>query len=225
MSITNERTGSLASAVYNRLKQMIYSKEIAPGTRLVERNLAEMLDVSRVPIREALLMLRKDGLVADKPDVGLCVVEVTREENREFLEVLNALDTLVIRLVYENLTEGVLQQILDNVAATGQAIEAGDIDEAYDRSGEFHRILREATGNKYLIEICEQTEFLMTWHLPKSIVVKANYDTHLEIAEALRAHDKKALYTAFLKHSRLLGEHFDAVVGKNATGAPKHFAS
>lgn len=225
MSTTNDRSTSLATVVYNRLKQMIYSKEISPGTRLVERNLAELLDVSRVPIREALLMLRKDGLVYDKPDVGLCVVEVTREENREFLEVLTALDTLVIRLVYENLTQDVLAKILENVEATGKAIDAGDIDEAYDRSGEFHRILREAAGNKYLIEVCDQTEFLTTWHLPKDVVVKANYDTHVEIAEALRAHDKKSLYTAFLKHSRLLGEHFDAVVGQDATGTPKRFAS
>lgn len=225
MATPNERPTSLANVVYNRLKQMIYTKEILPGARLVERNLADMLDVSRVPIREALLMLRKDGLVFDKPDVGLCVVEVTAEENREFLEVLTALDTLVIRLVFDNITEDVLQKILANVEATGNAIDAGDIDEAYDRSVEFHRLLREAAGNKYLIEVCDQTEFLMTWHLPKDVVVKANYDTHVEIAHALKIADKKALYTAFLKHSRLLGEHFDAVVGKNATGTPKRFAS
>ncbi|MCS4485073.1 GntR family transcriptional regulator [Gleimia sp. 6138-11-ORH1] len=203
----NERPPSLASVVYDRLKQMICNKEILPGARLIERNLAKELEVSRVPVREALLMLRKDGLAFDKPEVGLCVVEVNAEENCEYHEVLTALDTLVIRLVYENLTDETLTKLDENLAKTRQALENQDSEGALENCFTFHRLLRETTGNQYLIETCQQTEFLMTWHLPKAELAQINYEAHKEIVQALKARDKKALYVAFLKYNRQLGEY------------------
>ena len=61
---------------YEMLKEKIITNQLAPGTMLVERQLCEMLNSSRTPIREAIQQLSADGLVTSIPTVGSYVSEI-----------------------------------------------------------------------------------------------------------------------------------------------------
>jgi len=92
------------AAVYDSLSGMISELELAPGARLVESELAARFDVSKTPIREALLLLDGDGLVQLQPYHGATVTWLSVEEYAELLFVQDALEHAAIPLVVAGIT-------------------------------------------------------------------------------------------------------------------------
>src|SRR4051812_23147101 len=100
---TLPRTGSLASAphgsrpdqVYARLRDLIVQGSLAPGSRIVETEIASRLGVSRTPVREALQRLQQEGFVHGAPGAQqsrLTVAPLTRDDVNELLDVVGALE-------------------------------------------------------------------------------------------------------------------------------------
>src|SRR5690242_10506181 len=87
------------SAVYETLYELIQHLELPPGERLVEADLSTRFRVSKTPIREALLMLAKDGLVEVVPHVGATVSWLTLEDYEQNLFILDAIELPALRLV------------------------------------------------------------------------------------------------------------------------------
>ena len=87
--------------VYQTLRSAIMRCEIAPGERLVIDDLARRLEVSIIPVREALQLLQSEGLIANIPHVGATVAPVTRESILDVFTLLEGLGTVATRLVAE----------------------------------------------------------------------------------------------------------------------------
>jgi DNA-binding GntR family transcriptional regulator len=92
MSIRLERPRTFKAALHERLAEMIRELELLPGERLVEADLAERLSVSKTPIREALLLLERDGLVEMVPHTGTRVSWPSVAEYADLQLVLTALE-------------------------------------------------------------------------------------------------------------------------------------
>ena len=103
-----DRTGSLASAphgsrpdqVYARLRDLIVQGSLAPGSRIVETEIASRLGVSRTPVREALQRLQQEGFVMGAPGAQqsrLTVAPLTRDDVHELLDIVGALEGLGAR--------------------------------------------------------------------------------------------------------------------------------
>ncbi|WP_102868072.1 GntR family transcriptional regulator [Pseudovibrio exalbescens] len=82
---------------YVRLKEAILSGKLPPDTRLLEQQAADYLSMSRTPVREAMLLLEKDGLVHLKPRHGMEVLRFGREDIRQIYEIVAALEPLASR--------------------------------------------------------------------------------------------------------------------------------
>jgi DNA-binding GntR family transcriptional regulator len=95
----------IRSRVLDNLRQAILDHKLAPGQRLIERELVELTGVSRTSIREALRELAAEGLVTTIPNKGTIVAQVTVEEARELYQVRAALEGLAGRLFVENATD------------------------------------------------------------------------------------------------------------------------
>lgn len=94
-----ERTPAPVRAqVLDNLRQAIVQRQLAPGQRLIERELVELTGVSRTSIREALRELAAEGLVTTIPNKGTVVTSVSAEEARQLYEVRSALEGLAGRL-------------------------------------------------------------------------------------------------------------------------------
>lgn len=92
---------SLRDRAYQELRRRIVSTELAPGQRLVERDLAAELEVSRIPLREALRLLEADGLVVLVPHKGALVSPFTPADVRDLFDVRESLEALAARLTAE----------------------------------------------------------------------------------------------------------------------------
>src|SRR6185369_7343119 len=98
-----ERTPALIrSQVLENLRQAILDRRLAPGQRLIERELVELTGVSRTSVREALRELAAEGLVTAIPNRGTIVTSVSAEEARQLYEVRSALEALAGRLFVAN---------------------------------------------------------------------------------------------------------------------------
>lgn len=91
--------------VYSYLKEAILQGEYQAGDRLVERELAEKLNISRTPIREALLRLESQGFVKTLPRKGVVVAEISHEELLEVFMILSSLEVLAVKLAIQKMDE------------------------------------------------------------------------------------------------------------------------
>lgn len=98
-------------AVAQRLRTMIMEGDLAPGTRLNERVLCDLLQVSRTPLREAFKVLASDGLVTLLPNRGAEVVVLSKESIDHLFEMMGALEATSGELACQRITDAELVEI------------------------------------------------------------------------------------------------------------------
>jgi DNA-binding GntR family transcriptional regulator len=144
----SERAGGAAARdqVYAALREAIVSAELEPGRRLSENELAELLGVSRTPVREALARLRDERLVAIVPQLGTFVTLISDDAIADAAFVREALECSAIRLATERAGAQQLEALQANLAAQERAEKSGDV-EAFDAlDASLHRSLCELSG-------------------------------------------------------------------------------
>ena len=102
---SEENLISIRERAYLYLKDLILEGELKTGDRLVERELAEKLNISRTPIREALFRLESQGFVKTVPRKGVIVAEISEKEIIEVFTILSSLEVLAAKLAVEKLDE------------------------------------------------------------------------------------------------------------------------
>ncbi len=101
--------------VVDVIRERILSGGFAPGDRLVERTLAGELGVSRIPVRDALNVLRGEGFVTAYPNRGMLVTKLGEQDIAEFFSVLEALEVLVAQHASTNASIRELNQMRDDI--------------------------------------------------------------------------------------------------------------
>jgi DNA-binding GntR family transcriptional regulator len=143
----------LREIVSDEIRSRIFSGVFPPGTRLVERNLADELGVSRFPVREALRILHKDGLVEHLPTRGIVVRQPSRAEVEEIFDIRESLEVLAARLAAQRVDSGTPSTLHEHVTAARTALEWGDLDGATRSNSEFHDELIRLAGSATLQEV------------------------------------------------------------------------
>ena len=139
---------NLSQKVFERVREAILSGELAPGSRLVERRLAEDLDVSHIPVREALARLADEGLVDRNARRGSWVASLTVEELEEISSLRVVLEQFVAVRVQERWSIEAEEQLRAIVAAA-----LGDVEELRHQDRVFHETLWELAEHATLIEL------------------------------------------------------------------------
>src|SRR5690625_395334 len=145
---------SIVGKVTDVLREAIWNGELTPGTRLVERDLATKLEVSRAPLREALRLLERDGLVVMEPRRGVRVRTLTATDVEELYELRAAIEGLATELAIERATDtelATLNEMVKKTASTAQGSTTSPIDDDW----EFHRALVRTAGSKRLLQAWE----------------------------------------------------------------------
>lgn len=143
---------TLSDFVADQLRQAILSDRIKPGQRLVEQELAETMQTSRGPVRDALKMLENEGLVLRQPHRGAIVAELKPEDVIEIYTLREALENLAIRFAIRNATREQVDELGRIVQAMEQlALSDYDQVDATDLDMEFHYSLCKISGHKRLL--------------------------------------------------------------------------
>lgn len=202
MAVPGEMHVKLGDLVYQEIRRRILEREFEPGQRLVERSLAEEMDVSRVPVREALKILVRDGLVEERPRAGMRVTEVSAEELDEIIEIAHLLDGLTFRRMARNLDEAARAKAEKLLKQTREAIEKNNRSAAIALNAKFHELAREIAGSKFLNVLLEQVDTRLLWLLTQHEDPQAFLRAHEQLLTAMIAGDEHALETAIMAHAQ-----------------------
>lgn len=144
---------SLRERVYAELRERIIEAEYPAGTRLVEREVAEELRVSRVPVREAMQRLESEGFLSVRPRRGSVVTDCGPEDAEHLFDVRENLEGLAARLAARHARPEELRALEELLARARRAAESGRLREAVSLNADFHRAVVELSGNPLLVEL------------------------------------------------------------------------
>ena len=183
----------LREIVYEQLKRQILTGRIAPGTRMMEVELAEEMGVSRTPVREATRKLEKDGLVVIEPRRGAYVSDISVKDMVDTLVVRESLEGLAAALASQRITREELDRLDAMTTEYSDAIAAGDMEKIIHEDEGFHRTIVEMSGNKTLsslFEIIQELALRFRYLYYDDFTRYENMPTeHMNIVEAIRGGD------------------------------------
>jgi DNA-binding GntR family transcriptional regulator len=181
---------------YARLRELILT-EYSPGQALSEQELANLIGVSRTPIREALFRLERDGLITIVPRRGPFVAVLTVQDIHELFEVREALELYAVKRAVEHLDLRELDRIqaeADRIYShLGPDLTSEEkyraLSEIFD---ELHRVILATRKNARFSALLETVKG--TWHFARKVLtrritqeeVARTYEEHTHIIEALR---------------------------------------
>ncbi len=147
---------TLASQAAARIRELIVTQRFAPGMRLVETELAALLGVSRIPIREALQALGREGLVALTVSKGAIVAERDPQELVDLFDARIPLEVRAVELAISRAPASCAAALDPILAEWRQAVA----NRAHERVAEFdllfHRAIWHHTQNRCLVQLLEQ---------------------------------------------------------------------
>jgi DNA-binding GntR family transcriptional regulator len=194
----------IRESVYESLRKTIISGIIPVGERIVEKEYAERLNISRTPVREALRMLEMEELVENVPRVGIVVKRISVDDVIEIYKIRNNLEVLASITAMENITEEEIKEIEDLLDLTEQKNREGDIEEVMRLFAVFNSKIYEASKMKRLAGmISKLNEYLQRF---RNISISENerrekaLREHREILSAIVEKDKENIDEIIRKH-------------------------
>jgi len=185
------RPAPLREAVYDALTEMIISRELEPGTHLVESELAAQLGVSRQPVREALQRLQTEGWVDLRPALGAFVHVPTDAEADQLLAVRTLLEAESARLAAQHATPAQVDHLWDIQRTGEEALAADDQEGLVTANAALHAHVVAMSGNTVLADLIASVDRRVRWYyLPIARTRgKAAWDEHAELIDAIARQD------------------------------------
>ncbi|HEX2063893.1 MAG TPA: GntR family transcriptional regulator [Acidimicrobiales bacterium] len=139
--VTTFRPQTMQEAVLQELRRRIHDGELRPGTVIRVDAVAGALGGSRIPVREALMILEGEGLVTHRPHVGFTVPSLTAEELEEIYFVRALLEDEALRRALENTSDADRAAAREACRAAGEALHHGQVNAFSDHGRRFHEAL------------------------------------------------------------------------------------
>lgn len=152
MTTIGSRHRSLRDETVDELRRLILSGEVEPGERLSELSISERLGVSRIPVREAFRRLEAEGLLQSIPRRGVRVVELDGNELAVVREVRMALEVIAVNKTVQRNDPDVMASLRSSLERGRKASEENDREVLSALNEEFHELLAEGSGSRFLSE-------------------------------------------------------------------------
>lgn len=214
--MTLERT-----VMREQIKELIISRILdftyQPGDRVVENRLAQELNVSQAPVREALRDVEAMRLIESEPFRGAKVRAITAEELAETYPVRAALEALAGELAAPRVDETLLKQLEDEIQSMLTAANSNDKHGLLAHDARFHELIVETTGNAVLLDSWSNLRiesFTLISVITSELDLVAIANAHLPILDALYQQDTTLTAKILYEHI----QHF----GKALTGKKGH---
>ncbi|MCX2860838.1 GntR family transcriptional regulator [Paucibacter sp. PLA-PC-4] len=186
---------SATDRIADSITQAIVERRLMPGTKLAEQQIADIFQVSRTLVRQALNQLSRDRLVTLEPARGAFVAQPSVEEARQVFEVRKMLEAAMISQLAATVTKAQIAQLRAHLKAEREAVAHTDVSGRTRLLADFHVILARMQGNEVLAQ-------LLTDLLSRSSLIALMYQSshsaaesqaeHEAIVDALERGDKKA---------------------------------
>ena len=179
----------LRDLVYNNVRTAILSETLKPGKRLMEVELAEILGVSRTPVREALRKLEMEGFIEILPRKGAIVKIISAKDIQNLLEIRASLEALATKIACKKMNLKSKEDLKEAGNEFAQAVSDSDIDRMIQTDVKFHDIIFSSTHNEKLIQIInnlkEQIYRYRVIYIKDKSYLKNIIKEHNEIVESI----------------------------------------
>jgi DNA-binding GntR family transcriptional regulator len=197
--------GSLTERTYQLLRRGILSCELEPGSEVSEADLAEQLDVSKTPVREALGRLRIEGFVRTFPRRGYQIVPLTLSDMDETFDVRSIVEAGCGELACDRITGDELDRLDTLADASYDQTKTASLDHFISANRDFHLAIARATGNQRLYELAfkqldELERFFYIGARRRDLNTEVNADHH-RIVDVLRRRDRAATRQILIDHN------------------------
>jgi len=205
MALT-EQSGSqnLHEATFQTLKSLLVEGKIAPGSKLNERELAERLNVSRTPIREAIRRLAADGLVELIANRGAIAVQLSIDDVIHTFDVIAELEGYSGELAAQNISDSTLSELEALQYEMMASYARRDLSSYYKLNLRIHRLINQAANNPVLATLFSQVnsriEALRFRSNQDGVKWEKAVEEHQEMLDALKARDSARMRKVMITH-------------------------
>jgi DNA-binding GntR family transcriptional regulator len=186
------------------LRTMIVSGELAPGSRLIESDLAARFGVSRGPVRSALIALQQSGLVTSSPRRGVEVAAFNTEDVAELYTVRQVLECLALRRARFPLDSDVVSRMRESLDRIEQTLVEGPSMYSVEADLSFHRAVCELAHNRRLLmaweSLSDELAFVISSVQRSDPSVAADPSEHRAVSAAIEAGDVDEAVRALTHH-------------------------
>lgn len=198
------RHGSRSEHVYRRLRDAIQRGEFRSGHRVMEIEVAEWLNVSRTPVRDAIRRLEAEGMLEHAPRSGLVVASLDRQAVMELYVMRETLEGTAARLCARHASDMEVQDLIDLIERERQL--DGDYEGLARHNPRFHEAIHRGAHNRYLEKSLAAvndsmgllgTPLMLLPHRARTAAAE-----HARIVEAIQRRDPDAAEAAAREHVR-----------------------
>jgi len=191
--------------VYSILSKAIFRGELMPGQRLVESKLAESMNISRTPVREAIIWLEQKGLVIASPPKGVKVAPLpTIEELVEFYDINGVLRGLAARKAVENISPDEINQLEEIIQKSEQYLAENSLSNISKLNYQFHSMIEKCCKSQELImlldDIYKRTSERFTAIISRRVRQEESIREHRDILKALKAKKEMQIERLMIRH-------------------------
>mgnify|MGYP002639660094 CR=1 FL=1 len=202
---------SLKDKAYTEIRRRILNGELSADAPLSEYQLADELELSRTPVREAVKRLEREGLVQSIPNRGTFVAELSARDISEIYQVREQLEGFAARIAAETMSDEGIKKLEEEISILVTLASEGKLIEVVDSDIRLHKQILAATQNSRLIELLgmldDQMHRVRALFPQSSQWLETTLAEHADIVKAIKAHDGQAAEKAMKTHLRSAREH------------------
>lgn len=198
---------NLSDEAANLLKKSIQKLVFPPGSRLIVDSLANIYNVSRSPIRDSLKLLLNEGFV-EYDGLSYRVIQFTRKDVEEILEIRKALEVLALKTAAKNIEQNKIRLMKEEAEKFYKDKSINDVDSMIDYDSRFHKIICQCSDNDRLIKLL-LNHYEKCWMIQRILYSSSDYNNdsyfltfkeHLSILKALEKCEVKNVIDKLAAH-------------------------
>jgi DNA-binding GntR family transcriptional regulator len=192
--------------IRQEIENAIKDGVLLPGDAIDEVALATQYEVSRTPVREALIQLQAQGMVASLPRGGMIVAKMDLPQLLALWELLAEVEGIAVRLACQRITPDEMAALEAHHRATAAVVEAEDVAGWQESNLRFHELIYRAARNPFLrqevLRMRTRTGYYRKHAFAALGQIRVSFAQHERIVEAIRRRDAAAATEAMVSHMR-----------------------
>lgn len=173
-----KKNKSLSDKAYDIIKEAIISNKLKPGEILAEEKLAEELQISRTPIKAALLKLVCEEIAEINQSKNVVVSDINQKEIEDITLVRESLESLAVLLLKDNITKSQIQEIKSKYVQQLHMVEDERNEDFIELDYEFHTKISEFTNNSFLSDMIKKANLITK----RFLILSGTVNEHASVA-------------------------------------------
>ena len=201
---------SAASRIVESITEAIVERRLMPGTKLSEQKIADIFQVSRTLVRQALNQLSRDRLVTLEPSRGASVAMPSVDEARQVFCVRAMLETAMVRQLCGRITDAQIVELRAHLREEAAAVARTDVSGRTRLLADFHMVLARMLGNEVLAQLLSDLlsrSSLIALMYQSSHSAGNSQEEHARIVDALEKRDARSAVRLIESHLQAVEQH------------------